>query len=117
MEVFVFPVAFWIFYGALPSLLMALIMRRGLLLAIFGAVVVNSLGEQASRRRAFWRALIAWSPFLLGLVLAILLTPVTGIGTAAIIVLALIVALNILSLLRPDRSLQDRLAGTWLVPK
>ena len=38
-------------------------------------------------------------------------------GTAAILFPLLILGLVILSLLRRDRSLQDRIAGTWLVPK
>lgn len=107
----------WITYAAFPSLLMALIIRRGLILTIFGTVVVDANGQRASRMRCIWRGLITWSPFLVGSIVAAGLVPLIG-ATATMIVMPIsILALTILSLLRRDRSLQDRLAGTWLVPK
>ena len=45
----------WICCGALPSLLLTLIMRRGLILTVFGVVVVTRAGILASRLRASWR--------------------------------------------------------------
>lgn len=113
----VFLLGTWIMYGAVPSLLMALIIRRGLILTMFGTVVVDAKGQRASRPRCIWRGLVAWSPFLLGSLVASALIPVIG-ATATMIVMPVgILALTTLSLLRRDRSLQDRLAGTWLVPK
>ena len=43
------------------GLLSALLFRGGLMLRLFGMAVATEAGE-ASRLRAFWRALIAWSP-------------------------------------------------------
>jgi hypothetical protein len=103
----------WIMYAAVPSLLMALIARRGLILTMCGAVVVNADGTRASRRRALWRCIIAWLPLLAGAALAASLSSLPE----AIAILVLILGFVSLSLLRRDRSLQDRIAGTWLVPK
>ena len=107
----------WIMYAAIPSLLMALIIRRGLILTIFGTVVVKGNGQRASRLRALWRGIIAWSPFLVGAFVAAGLVPLIGATAATIVMPIAILAVTILSLLRRGRSLQDRLAGTWLVPK
>ncbi|MCF7732611.1 MAG: protein kinase [Akkermansiaceae bacterium] len=107
----------FITYAAIPSLLMALIIRRGLILTMCGAVVVTANGRRASRLRALWRCLISWLPFLLGVALVAVLVPQLGAMAATAVLVAVILILTILSLLRRDRSLQDRLAGTWLVPK
>ena len=107
----------WIMYAAIPSLLMALIIRRGLILTMFGAVVVKGNGQRASRLRALWRGLIAWSPFLVGAFVAAGLVPLIGATAVTIVMPIAILTVTILSLLRRGRSLQDRLAGTWLVPK
>ena len=103
----------WIMYAAVPSLLMALIARRGLILTMCGAVVVDADGKRASRLRALWRCLIAWLPLLAGAALAASLSSLPE----AIAILVLMLGFVSLSLLRRDRSLQDRIAGTWLVPK
>jgi hypothetical protein len=109
--------AMWIANAAIPSLLMALIMRRGLVLMIFGTVVVNSVGEQASRGRALWRSIIVWSPFPVVAILTGFLAPLIGATALMILVGAAVLILTIYSHLRKGRSLPDRLAGTWLVPK
>jgi hypothetical protein len=108
--------SFWIGYAAIPSLLMALLLRRGVVLMIFGATVVTANGLPASRLRAFWRCLIAWFPFFLGIP-AVALIPLVGPIATTLIIFATILILTICSNLRSDRSLQYRLAGTWLVPK
>ena len=94
---------------------MALIGRRGLILKMCGAVVVTEDGTRASRLRAFWRCLIAWSPVLVGAALAVSLSTVPGAVT--FLVPLLVLGLVTLSHLRRDRALQDRIARTWLVPK
>ena len=106
-----------ILYGAIPALLAALFTRRGLILLCFGAVVVKTNGQRAGRIRTIWRGFVAWSPFLLGPVLAMLLVALFGATAGTVILVLIMIAAVVLSLRRRDRSLQDRLAGTWLVPR
>jgi hypothetical protein len=92
-------------------------------------VAVKRDGSRAGRLRVFWRALVAWSPGLLGLVgLSVLggwmfADPAVAdgiivvLGVASGLALGLFAALAIVSVLLPERGLQDRLAGTWLVPR
>ena len=77
--------------------------------------------------RAFWRAVLAWSPVL---VATLVLPPATSlswlrfrmapptsppwIALAAVIVFF---AAGLYAALHPARGLQDRIAGTWLVPR
>jgi hypothetical protein len=72
---------------------------------------------------------VTWSPVLFGLVgFAVLggwlfADPAVGddiivvLGVASGLALGLFAALAIVSVLLPKRGLQDRLAGTWLVPR
>jgi hypothetical protein len=82
---------------------------------------VRKDGKRASRLRVFWRALVAWSSLALGgAVFASVLAMLHG--RAAVLPAALagglvVCALALLSLALPKRGLQDRLAGTWLVPR
>jgi hypothetical protein len=124
--------------GAIPSLLMALLFRGGLILRMYGLAVVKKDGTKASRLRVFWRNLIAWFPALLSGPLVALLfmvgrpdglfneTPLDRVPADVLIGLLLLV--NLLSIiltailvvwsaLLPERGLQDRLAGTCLVPR
>lgn len=107
----------WIIYAALPALLMALVTRRGLILMIFGAVIVTNQGTLASRGRAFARGLLVWSPFLAGGILAAILLRPLGALPTTVVILTGILGLTTCSHLLKNRSLPDRLAGTWLVPK
>jgi hypothetical protein len=104
-------------YVCLPALLAALTFRSGLVLLAGGLAVAQRDGARASRGRVLWRALVAWSPVLLAPLLLAVLTPLTGIASAATILAALWCGLTAWSLALPTRSLQDRLAGTWLVPR
>jgi hypothetical protein len=129
----------------LPSLVSALAGRGGLGLRWSGLAVVTSDGQQASVLRGFWRAIVAWSPLLIGLLvmttgpnsaLEALLTGSSGLlqpsigvdltlnpGIAALRLALLATAavaaavMLAMAIWRPERSLQDRLAGTWLVPR
>ena len=120
-------------FGMVPlvigSLVCALAFRSGLAMLIFGVVAVKRDGSRAGRLRVFWRALVTWSPGLFGLVgLAVLggwlfADPAVAddiivvLGVASGLALGLFAALAIVSTLMPERGLQDRLAGTWLVPR
>lgn len=123
------PMALAMGYGQMlllviaPGWLAALLFRGGLMLLIFGVVVVNRDGSRASRGRVGWRGTLIALPFLLlpflfgigGALLGIqgnlLLTVVMS---STVIVLA---TLAVMSALLPERGLPDRLAGTWLVPR
>jgi hypothetical protein len=104
-------------YVCLPALLAAVIFRSGLVLLACGLAVARRDGRRASRRRALWRAAVAWSPVLLAPVLLAVLTPLTGAAIAATILAVLWCGLTAWSLALPSRSLPDRIAGTWLVPR
>jgi hypothetical protein len=102
-------------YVGFPALAAALFFRGGVLLRLLGLAVVRQDGERASRLRVLWRGLIAWSPFLAMPFLAAGLTPFLGAGWTAAVVVTLLAACVAWSLSLPNRSLQDRLAGTCLV--
>ena len=104
---------------AIPGLLSALFFRGGLLFRVLGIAVATDRGP-ASRTRAFWRAVIAWSPAALsGLALGISEEPMQHAGW--LIVQGISVGIFVVGIAyavrHPQRGLQDRLAGTWLVPR
>ncbi len=104
-------------YVALPALLAALIFRGGVVMRGFGLAVAKRDGTRASRLQVFGRSLIAWFPVLVAPVLLAVLSPLTGMPWAGTLVAALLVGLAAWSLALPGRGLQDRLAGTTLVPR
>jgi hypothetical protein len=104
-------------YVVLPTWLGALLFRGGLLLHLFGLAVVRPDGKRASRLRVLWRGVLAWAPLFLLPILGLSLARATGGLAALILALVLYAALVSASVLWPERSLQDRLAGTWLVPR
>jgi hypothetical protein len=95
---------------AMLGLLCAGAWRSGALLRAFGIAVVTPDGKEASRSRAVGRAAVAWSwvPVQLlfvaygGPLLVIAATKLVGLFYAAD---------------HPERGIQDRLAGTYLVPR
>ncbi len=116
------------------GLLSAPVFRSGLLLRMLGFGVVLGSGIEASRVRAFMRAFIAWLPFVLaGLGLfasfdldqpqpvdPVDLAPYWRLPISVLAFVALPAALGWLVWLAardPQRGLQDRLAGTYLVPR
>ena len=108
--------------AAVLGILSAVAFRGGGALRLLGIAVAGPDGAHASRVRCLWRAVIAWSP-LLGIVLAFELMRLAGRrpGWAVDVVeaLGLLIFLGgcVAALVRPARGIQDRLAGTWLVPK
>ena len=106
-----------ILYVGIPALVAALLFRGGLVLLALGVAVVRHDGGRASRLRTFCRCIVAWSPLLVAPLLVAILTPSVGIFWAGMLVGVIAVGLAVLSLTLPQRGLQDRLAGTWLVPR
>ena len=104
-------------YVGFPALVCALLFRGGLVLWALGVAIVRTDGVRASRLRVFWRGLVAWSPIVLAPVLMGMLTVLVGALWAAVLLGLLIIGLAVLSLALRQRSLQDRLARTWLVPR
>ncbi|MGE3821197.1 MAG: protein kinase [Isosphaeraceae bacterium] len=96
--------------------------RGGVLLSVTGLALVRSDARPAERWRCVWRSLIVWLPVATPLALAAWLSgqapPHTSLawvcwGTG----LAVAVVAPLLALVWPSRSIHDRLAGTWVVPK
>jgi hypothetical protein len=104
---------------ALASLAAAIFFRRGLVLRTLGVEIVTANGELATRGRTFWRSVIAWSPVVLLPIVVAIATPLLGEApSSAWLAFFPVVYLSLAawSLAMPGRGLQDRLAGTWLVP-
>ena len=105
------------------ALLGGFLARGGFTLRFFGAAVVNRHGEPASRFRTLWRAAITWAPAGLLSVLFLVLKnwktsqPDIRALTLSSLGLALLVAGAAGAAFHPSRSIQDRLAGTWIVPR
>ncbi len=106
-----------LFYVAIPALAMALLFRGGLVLRAAGVAIVGSDGARASRLRVFWRSVVTWSPLLLGVLLVVPLVLLIGPFPSAVLWCVVHLGLTIWSLAPKQRGLQDRLAGTWLVPR
>jgi hypothetical protein len=103
-------------YGCLPVLLATLLFRGGLVLLIAGVAFVRKDGQRASRLRLLWRMLVAWSPMVLAFCLSILAIT-RHLTWGPWLALTLLALLAILSLVLPQRGLQDRLTGTWPVAR
>ena len=103
---------------AAPSIIAALLFRGGLLVHGLGIAFVTWDGSPASRGRLFVRSLVTWSPLLL---FGLLFRPVTPFMASAL--MPAVITFGVLaigaacSLAPPGRGLQDRIAGTWLVPR
>jgi hypothetical protein len=129
-----FVFALWFQIIAVIGIVMAWLFRGGLVLRAFGVEVVTRIGAPASRLRTLWRGLLAWSPVIIApvllvpnLIASVLLIPnpivlhirntrelafVIGVSAAAIFVVGAVWAV-----MSPERGLQDRIAGTYLVPQ
>lgn len=66
---------------ALLSLASAALFRRGLVFRTFDIAIVTADGTPASRGRAFWRALIAWSLVWLAPILLTFVIPLVALAT------------------------------------
>jgi uncharacterized RDD family membrane protein YckC len=101
-------------WAAFFSVAAALLFRGGVLLRAFGIAVVRRDGSDASRLRMLWRACVAWSWLPPAFYVC---TEVKSHPAAVWIVVPVVLGLVVWSALRPGRSLQDLIAGTWLVPR
>jgi eukaryotic-like serine/threonine-protein kinase len=101
------------------GLLSALLFRGGLVLRWLGIAVVTGDGMEASRSRALWRSVIAWSPCAAVIIMIPILLSLSSFVYLSIIAVLLAVSLIgiVAAAVTPARGLQDRLAGTYLVPR
>jgi hypothetical protein len=115
---------------AVTGLLSAATFRGGLLYRLLGVGVVNAFGEETSRVRAFMRAAIAWSPFVIVALTVFFaldvmepsgeLSRLTWLPLSWIVFLVMPGALLTVvawSASNPRSGLQDRIARTYLVPR
>jgi hypothetical protein len=101
---------------AFVALIVGVFARGGLLRAA-GLEIVTARGESAGRLRVFARALLTWSP--------ILLVPWVTPGIARVLPgvaespwwLGVMIGGAIAIAVSPARAVQDRLSGTWIVPR
>jgi hypothetical protein len=101
------------------ALIGAFLARGGLTLRAFGAALVNRRGERVSRFRALWRAMVVWLP-MAAVPLVIENEQMAALDARLIlksVLVALFIAAAVWTALHPSRSIQDRLAGTWVVPR
>jgi len=128
------------------GLLSALAVRGGIALRLMNVAIVQRNGTLASGSRTRLRAFLSWLPVMAAsaaalvghsplLALAPQAAPVLVISSLGVpvffpaepsflvvrlatitVALAVFVLAVILALMKPERGLQDRLAGTWLVP-
>jgi hypothetical protein len=123
-----FAIALSLLPIGLAACLLALTARRGPALRALGLDLVTSSGAVAGRPRIFFRNLVAWSPLLLpfaygvaaGATSPYALGQILGRtfnGTWALMIPALSLIGLAIAIWNPQRSLQDRIAGTHLVPR
>jgi eukaryotic-like serine/threonine-protein kinase len=106
-----------VFFSALG----ALITGSGFTFRPAGAALVNRRGQRASRLRALWRAALTWTPICVT-VIVLKLSPDPPAYRLSLLALqtalmALTAGAAAWELYRPSRSIQDRLSGTWIVPR
>lgn len=108
----------------IPGILCALAFRGGPVIHMLGIAAVRKDGHRASRLRMFCRSLVAWSPiwvlpfaaaFILPLIA--MFSPSKGYMVPIIFLLLIVCPLIASTVFLRGRTIQDRLAGTWLVPK
>jgi hypothetical protein len=107
---------------AIGGLLLALACR-GVVLRLFGLELVTADGALASRGRVCARAAIAWSPLLVAAApfyskpYVTIITSFTVVEAILFAGAAVLGAGAVYTVVNPTRGIQDRLAGTWIVPR
>ena len=108
--------------SALAGLVSSLAVPGGVAFQLLDLAVLGPDGRAVTRARGISRAAIAWIPALVSLALFVSL-PTAGASAVeagwlpSLVLLALFVAGGLLALIDPRRGLQDRIAGTSLVPR
>jgi hypothetical protein len=99
----------------------ALVTGTGFTFRPFGVTLVNRRGKRISRVRGLWRVALTWCP-MVALYFVFKLGP--DVTSANPVFMALDLALVAVlaagaawAIAHPSRGIQDRLAGTWIVPR
>jgi hypothetical protein len=108
--------AFMSVFVAPFSLLSAIPQGNSLLLWIFDVAIVNRRGESASRLRVMWRSVVLWTIVVLGLALIVVLLTQFRFRVGFLL-LIYFTCMIVYDMFTSERGLQDRLSGTWLVPR
>ncbi len=129
------PTTYWLAaFSTWPTLwvIWAFLTRGGISYRLTGIALVRGDGRPATRLQCAWRAFLVWAPLTGLLVLSFWLeqrywslwqagsSPRWLFSLAAAVwyaVLLLLVVYVLLALLRPARTLHDRLSGVYLVPR
>jgi hypothetical protein len=107
---------------ALGCVLWALATRGGFTFRLMGISLCRASGRRALRVQCAWRALLFWAPVVTFLCLSVWVQihlpgrPALAFGLWASAV-GVVAGYMLLAIWFPTRSLHDRLAGTYLVPK
>ncbi len=108
---------FLILLGML-TVLVALTFRGTPLKWILGMSVVNARGEKASRLRLAWRTAVVWTPWFCALgAIALARLFDDWAAVAYLLCLFAVFAMGTVLTISGRRSIQDRVAGTYLVPR
>lgn len=101
---------------AVPSIIASLLFRTGLLLWLLGLAIVDDQGRPVSRLRMLLRTIIIWSSVLVLVVIASIRNRDPSYIVIAL-ALGVMLAGALWAWLTPRRSVQDWLAGTYLVSR
>jgi uncharacterized RDD family membrane protein YckC len=108
-----FELYLWI---GILALIVNVVFRRGLI-PMMGLELVTADGRRASRLRVLARTAITWSLFLL-MPIAVRFVPLTTRGLTETPWWILTMAAGVVVVaMTPTRGVQDRIAGTWVVPR
>jgi hypothetical protein len=97
---------------ALFALFGVWVFRGGLIFLAFGIAVVAGDGKPASRSQALLRGFAGWALVAAAIWLWVAFGVAVGVSMALLVLGGAAWALA-----HPTRGLQDRIAGTWLVPR
>jgi hypothetical protein len=98
----------------------AIVTGSGFTFRPFGAALVNRQGKRASRVRALWRAAITWWLVIPALILTAFTKRPNYRVSVMLVQTAILIgmfAAAAWAIARPTRGIQDRLSGTWIVPR
>jgi hypothetical protein len=84
---------------------------------MFGVAIVGRDGSPATRTQTTRRSLLAWLPCLVSPVVVAGVALWMDTAAVGIVAFAFVAGLAAMSAALPGRSLPDRLANTWLVPR
>jgi uncharacterized RDD family membrane protein YckC len=100
-----------------PALAAALLCHGGVVLLIAGVTYTRKDGARVSRLRLLWRWILTWCPLILVFIVSILALNIWHLDWELWLPLVLLGLLAVWSVALPERGIQDRLAGTWPVPR